>query len=589
MPLGNHRIEINSFLLGILLFILFAWGSLYRCHGLDRLILGGDERHALHIAITHTVESAYTYHGEHDNSIPLTLYAQFLMKTLGFNELKFRLPVVLSGLLLLFVPLLFFRQLGSVAVLITTALFAVSPIMIYYTFVARPYAPAALFVCLSLYTIFRGVREGRRRWFLLFGLAASIAVYFHLYSIFAVVALFVSSLFVCHSNTTKLRYWILSAILFSAVLVVLLAPGVTNLWSTRLAKLNQGDRSIRVMLRAILLIAGFSTGAMLLSMLCILFGFVSMWKKCRFLAGSLAVMILVQGVGLWITNPVLYYQAWARYFFPALPPALLLCGSGFVYLQEKINTVFKILWGRIAIIGLFSILIIAGIFCYRIRRQDLALFGLIMLWPLGVLVFTGCACYILNIWHPTRRFNTLKNGAVFSGAVCIVGFVFLSPLDIYWMQKSSFRSGPSSLRPVRRTRATELPSAYRYMMECGSESDLILEYPPAEWIAWELYDDYQRLHGREVKFAAWIPTVENRKVELCNVVDLRDASSLSSSGGRYLFVHRDFPSEFASRGLGYLRAEWIPRVTSNELDFIHRRFGPPLIAEDGIELFALNP
>ena len=103
------------------------------------------------------------------------------MDTVGLSELGVRLPMLIAGLLALVVlPLLIRVMVGSTTALIFAALLAVSPVHIYFSRYARPYAITLLLSFTAISGFYLWWRGGRRSGAMIYCLAGAAAVYFHL-------------------------------------------------------------------------------------------------------------------------------------------------------------------------------------------------------------------------------------------------------------------------------------------------------------------------------------------------------------------------------------------------------------------------
>lgn len=124
-----------------------------------------DEWHALMQAMTHPIGHILTRFGMSDVSIPIAAYYKMLIATIGLNTWGLRLPFLLFGMATVAgFPLMVRPLVGRPAANALAALLSVSPILIFFSRYARPYA-IALFCALGAAIAFRAWWEsGRRRW-----------------------------------------------------------------------------------------------------------------------------------------------------------------------------------------------------------------------------------------------------------------------------------------------------------------------------------------------------------------------------------------------------------------------------------------
>jgi hypothetical protein len=146
-------------------------------------ILLDDEWHALNFVFNRSFSDVFTQQGLGANSIPVNVYCWMTLHSTGWSEPVLRLPSLVAGAAALVVlPMLVKRVWGQSVACVTTALLAVSPVVIFYSRIMRPYAPAMLLATSSVLLTLVWLKEGRRRDLLLSALCGSLAVYYHLYT-----------------------------------------------------------------------------------------------------------------------------------------------------------------------------------------------------------------------------------------------------------------------------------------------------------------------------------------------------------------------------------------------------------------------
>jgi hypothetical protein len=149
-------------------------GTILRLDQILDQIPGDDEWHALHALIGGRYEWILTHFGLSDHSIPLTVYDKLLADTIGLSEIGMRLPMLLAGILaLVMIPRLLMPTIGVKASAVLAWLLAISPLHVYYSRYARPYAPAMLLAVLAVVAFDRWRRERQARWAVFFVLGAA--------------------------------------------------------------------------------------------------------------------------------------------------------------------------------------------------------------------------------------------------------------------------------------------------------------------------------------------------------------------------------------------------------------------------------
>jgi hypothetical protein len=153
----------------------------------------------------------------------------FPFARLSESEWALRLPSVVAGILA--VPALWWagRELGQRrAALFASALLAVSPLAVFYSKEARPYAFVLLFACLSFGSLARATTRGGRAWWIAY--AASLCALAYSNAL-AVVLLIVPHVALAATSSRSRRSWIVAvsgAFVVTIPLVVLLVNDRRN-------------------------------------------------------------------------------------------------------------------------------------------------------------------------------------------------------------------------------------------------------------------------------------------------------------------------------------------------------------------------
>jgi hypothetical protein len=149
----------------VLLFLLVALGAYLRLWHLGSQIPLDDEWHAIGFALDQdfwSLASPHTRLGA--NSVPYNLYLWLAAQTVGLSELTIALPSSLAGILLLwYYPRWVRERFGVEAALVSAAVLALSPFLIFYSRFARPYAPLLLLEFLAIARLADWTRTGEGR------------------------------------------------------------------------------------------------------------------------------------------------------------------------------------------------------------------------------------------------------------------------------------------------------------------------------------------------------------------------------------------------------------------------------------------
>ena len=164
-------------------------GLFLRIWGLSGQVLLDDEWHSLTFVQDKSFLDVLATHGSGANCIPQNLINWLWLHTVGWTETLLFLPSVLcaaAGLLLF--PALVARLAGRTVALFFAWLLAISPCLVFYSRIVRPYSMVLFFGFLALLSLALWTRTGRRRLLLVYAVAGFIAVYFHLYAALPVLA-----------------------------------------------------------------------------------------------------------------------------------------------------------------------------------------------------------------------------------------------------------------------------------------------------------------------------------------------------------------------------------------------------------------
>jgi uncharacterized membrane protein len=182
----------NRFFYPLLGIIVIA-GVYLRLYQFLLQVLLDDEWHAVHQLLQKGPRELFLTIGQADFSIPLGLLYWVEKEWFGLSELGMRWPMMLAGIATLAVlPLYARRFVGDGVALLFAALLAMSPMLVFYSRMARPYALTLMLALLALAAFQRFIEPGQRRWqpALVYVLSAVASGWLHLVSLPFVVAPF---------------------------------------------------------------------------------------------------------------------------------------------------------------------------------------------------------------------------------------------------------------------------------------------------------------------------------------------------------------------------------------------------------------
>lgn len=156
--------------------LVLSVAAYLRLWSLGAQVIIDDEWHALNKLTSAGYGEILRSFGHADHSIPLTIYYKLLSDTIGLAEWGMRMPQLLFGLAtVIVVPVLFRAWTTRAERLAAGALIAVSPLLVYYSRLARPYAITTLLCVIAAVCFYRWWRSGGAKPALAQGLAPGLA------------------------------------------------------------------------------------------------------------------------------------------------------------------------------------------------------------------------------------------------------------------------------------------------------------------------------------------------------------------------------------------------------------------------------
>lgn len=337
-----------------LLAVALLAGAFLRWYQLGTQILLDDEWHAINKLLHGDTHDIATHFGFADYSIPLTLYFRFLYLHGGLTEWGMRLPMLLAGVgLLLAAPWLARTSISRPASAVWVGLMALSPMMVYHSRTARPYAITTLLCVVAIFAFRHWWQRGKRRWrwAALYVAAAVLSGYLHLITLaFALVPFAfygVVALGDCAASSRRaqglreLRDLIVLGVATALPLAAVLLPPLMNDWISLAAKAGTDSVTPHSGFRTLLICFGISSPWLLAVgiALCAL-GVRSVWQRDRELVAYLSFVVLVAIAAIaashatWLQHPLNF----ARYIQPMVPFLLLALAEGIVWALARLPT-----------------------------------------------------------------------------------------------------------------------------------------------------------------------------------------------------------------------------------------------------------
>ncbi len=209
-----------------LLFLIFIAGAAVRLYRIADQVILGDEWHALNAVQYHDFGWIFTHFGGADHSIPLALLYKLQYQLTGLNEILMRWPMLLAGCVaLLVIPHLLRQWLNRPERLMLAALLAISPLLIYYSRFARPYALLVLLEPCALLMAWHWWKSNQLKYGLAWVLLAALSAWLNMPALILVTAPFAWFGVLAARQALKTREWsaLKRLIAIGTIMLVLLA------------------------------------------------------------------------------------------------------------------------------------------------------------------------------------------------------------------------------------------------------------------------------------------------------------------------------------------------------------------------------
>lgn len=527
------------------LFVLIVLaGATLRVWGVGTQILGDDEWHSLHTLTERTYLWIATHFGAVDHCIPLTLFEKQLAETVGISEFGARiLPLAFGVLALVGLPWLAAERLGWRVALVFAALLALSPQLVYFARLGRPYSVSFTCSVAALFLFERWWRAGGRRTAALFVLAAALAAWFHLTTLCFVLPAFAWALFRrgASAHARPLRALAGLGAALGAALAVLLGPALVLDFASFAGRSLGQSSGFADPAQVLELWRGNASGPLAFVFgLGLLWGLIALWKSWRDLGGLfLAASAGALGTIL-IARPAVSSEALvvARYALPVLALVLLSASAGLLRLEELLRREFA--W-----------------------------------WPAGV----APALFVL-----------------LSGVCGPLPAIHGSGSD--WMNHAAFQVGygERSLHAYARS-ALGLRGSHPLYDRLASEAPAQATVVEAPWnyeSHLNPYPIFQRIHGRRMRAGFVTPpgaplplgevAQDDARFRLRSVVWVRDLAGLRARGATYVVFHRQ-------RSYGLAPDDQLhPRLADVEsaIELYRREVGAPWFEDAELCVFELG-
>jgi mannosyltransferase len=351
MRIGSNIARLVGRGTSIVLFALaIGVGIALRLDQFASQLLLEDEWHAVYRVVHDAPSAIFLDFGHSDSSIPLTLLYFAEAHAFGLSELAMRWPTMLAGIatLVLF-PWYLARHVGRAEALLFAALLSISPILYFFSRMARPYALTLILVYVAHVAFRRYVEAGtpRRSDAALYAGSAALAAWLHPVVVPFAIAPFVPAAWRWlraggRERTALVRLATLAIAAGVPMVAILLPPLLAHPESL---SLKSGLDLPRADTLAGIWYSWFGTGSTTVLVLCAALAIVgapAVWQRLpetrSILAGvALSALMIAVTRPAWIGNALTL----GRYLLPVLPLLLLATACGALRLARAVAAGIK--------------------------------------------------------------------------------------------------------------------------------------------------------------------------------------------------------------------------------------------------------
>jgi hypothetical protein len=323
----------------------FLAGLWLRWHLLANQVLGDDEWHGFYYALGKSPAWLLTHFSiPGATCIPLNFYTWLLGATIGWSETWLRLPSLACGVAVVAAgPWLAREIIGPRRAGLLAGLLAISPLLVFYSRICRPYSAVALLGFVALLFAARWMKSGGFRPAALFAVTGVLAIYFHLFAAVTVAAPMLAVLiFLIRARLVEaggraaagpsLREWIIASAIITGGCVILVLPAlIHSMQSTFFNVALAGKLSFQSLPKVAQLIGG--TGQPVLAVLfwaAFVAGAVEQCRRNPWFGWMLVGLYPLHALALIISRPDSAQSGivLARYCIPLVPVTLLFVACG---------------------------------------------------------------------------------------------------------------------------------------------------------------------------------------------------------------------------------------------------------------------
>lgn len=529
--------------LGWMTVTAIAGGVFLRLYMICNQVLLDDEWHSLHYVIQKPFDYLLTHFSiPGATCIPLNVYNLALLKTIGWSEIMLRLPSIVAGILaLVFFPILVRPLMERRPTLLFTMLLAISPFLVFYSRMARPYSLLVALGFASLMFGYNWLVSGRMSHCIAYLLTGAFAVECHLLALPTVVApLLVGVVFQLRQRrnkislpqqvSTTLSGLVASGCILAVAVGILQLPALLETLRTTMHVVARQDSiKLESVWNAVCLLSGTANPLLVVAFMGFLLNGLRVLCRKNALAASLFVAVFVTTLAVLLISQPEYIHAaivLARYSIILFPIGYLLVATG---LDDGVDRLLQMLEIR------------------HLAAVCIIIFSCFVM-----------ALFVAGPWHQIyAQTNNFTNHSAFQ----------YSYKKISWDRTYRSEMIPDTLKTDTVIKLKDLSLFYHWLkMEKSAET--IIEFPMMVGDHFNPYYYYQHFHKKRVLIGydkncpplfkmsgavranAYVDEVLNhvadqRKLNFSNIVDITDLDALRRSGAQYIALHYLFESDLS--------------------------------------------
>jgi hypothetical protein len=315
IPKKIHEQDDFPRLINTVIVLLILTGIILRIWRADEMLIFADEIHTIKSAVAHNLSYLITHYSESNTCMPLTLYEKLLLKTVGLSELTIRLPIIISGSLIVVITGFGTRLVFSnVESIIISGVISLSPYLVFLSRQARPYEIITLFFSLAAVFMFFWARGKNLIYLWVSAVLSALLIFIHPVLAPAVFILGVYPIFLFVFKKipqSRFKEYLSAACIFIVLTLIFVALSMANLLHQFGMVGGKGTADLDTMRHGLMLLLGLPVVLPLWFWGCLAtVGAFSAFRRFPSEIICLIFITLVQIAALFIIQPIYMEVPW---------------------------------------------------------------------------------------------------------------------------------------------------------------------------------------------------------------------------------------------------------------------------------------